>query len=103
MENFTFFEKKRIPIYDDPAQVQWGIVEFDNNKCSSCGVCVKICPASTLEMIDKQIRMTQVIECMACSDCVAICPEQAITITRNFKYSGYYKTIGLGDLQAPRL
>lgn len=103
MANLTRSEKKRIPVYDDPTQVQWGIVEFDYEKCSKCGMCVKACPASSLEMVDKQPRMTEKIECMMCSDCVAICPEGAITATRNFRYTGYYKTIGFGDLQKPRL
>ena len=103
MANLTFLEKRRVPIYDDPSQTEWGIVEFDYDKCSSCGMCVKICPASTLEMIDKKARMKQPLECMMCSDCVAICPEGAITATRNYRYTGRYKTIGSGALLKPRL
>ena len=103
MANLTFSEKRRIPLYDDPSQVESGVVEFDHEKCSSCGMCVKICPASTLEMIDKIVRMKQPSECMMCSDCVAICPEDAIVAIRNYRYTGCYKTIGLGELQAPRL
>lgn len=103
MSNLTFSEKRRIPIYDDPTQVEWGVVEFDHEKCSSCGMCVKICPSSGLEMRDKEVRMKQPIECMMCSDCVAICPEAAIVAIRNFRYTGRYKTIGLGKLQEPRL
>lgn len=103
MANLTFSEKRRIPIYDDPAQVEFGIVEFDYKKCKNCGICVKICPASTLEMVDDKPRMTQKLECMMCSDCVAICPEQAITAVRNYRYTGRYKTLGFGNLQKPRL
>jgi heterodisulfide reductase subunit A-like polyferredoxin len=103
MVNLTFSERRRIPIYDDPSQVEWGIVEFDYGKCSSCGMCAKICPSSALEMIDKKPRMKQPLECMMCSDCVAICPEEAITAIRNYRYTGYYKTIGFGNLQKPRL
>jgi ferredoxin len=103
MANLTFFEKRRIPIYDDPSQIEFGIVAFDYEKCVSCGMCVKVCPASTLEMIEKKPRMTQTLECMMCSDCVAVCPEGAITATRNFRYTGRYKTIEFGNLQLPRL
>lgn len=103
MTNLTFFEKRRVPIYDDPSQVEQGIVEFDYEKCSSCGMCVKICPSSTLEMIEKKVRMKQPLECMMCSDCVAICPEGAITAIRNYRYTGRYKTIGSGALLKPRL
>jgi formate hydrogenlyase subunit 6/NADH:ubiquinone oxidoreductase subunit I len=54
-------------------------------------------------LIDKKPRMKQPIECMMCADCVAMCPEDAITATRNYRYTGYYKTIGFGNLQKPRL
>jgi ferredoxin len=103
MTNLTWFEKRRIPIYDDPSQVVWGVVEFDYEKCSSCGICAKICPSSALVMEDKIVRMKQPGECMMCSDCVAICPNGAIAATRNYRYTGRYKTIGSGNLQAPRL
>lgn len=103
MAHLTRPEKRRIPIYDDPDQIQWGVVEFDHEKCNQCGLCIKICPTSTLEMVDKKPRMTEKIECMMCADCVAICPEDAIIATRNFRYTGCYKTLGSGDLQKPRL
>ena len=103
MANLTFSERRRIPIYDDPSQVEWGMVAFDHEKCSGCGLCVKICPSNTLEMTDKKAGMKQPVECMMCSDCVAICPQEAIVAIRNFRYTGRYKTIGFGELQAPRL
>ena len=89
--------------YDDPSQIEWGIVAFDNEKCSSCGLCIKICPCDTLKMNDKKIKMKEIIECMACGDCVAFCPENAISLTRNYRYTGFCKTIGFGDLVLPRL
>ena len=102
-QNLTFFEKRRVPLYDDPNQTVMGVVEFDEKKCKGCGLCAKICPANTLEMVGKKARMKQQPECMACSDCVAICPEGAILATRNFRYTGRFKTIGVGELQKPCL
>lgn len=103
MSYLSFLEKKRIPRYDDPAQVEWGMVGFDYDKCSGCGLCVKLCPTDTLIMVDKKVEMKEPIECMMCSDCVAFCPEDAITATRNYRYTGFYKTLGYGDLTMPRL
>ena len=40
MANMTFSERRQIPIYDDPAQVEWGIVEFDHDKCRNA-VCAQ--------------------------------------------------------------
>lgn len=103
MANITFLERRRIPIYDDPSQTEWGLVEFDHEKCTGCGLCVNLCPSDTLIMEDKKVRMKQPVECMMCADCVAFCPEDAIVATRNYKYTGFCKTIGYGDLQKPRL
>ena len=103
MGNLTFSERIRIPRYDDATQIEYGIVTFDNEKCTGCGLCVKACPADTLEMVDKKPKMKTPIECMACSDCTAICPDDAITMHRNFKYSGFCKTLGFGELTMPRM
>ena len=103
MSNLTFSERIHIPRYDDATEIEYGIVTFDNEKCTGCGLCVRACPANTLEMADKKARMKTPLECMACSDCTAICPEDAITMQRNYRYSGIYKMIGFGELSMPRL
>ena len=103
MSNLSRSEKKRIPKYDDPSQVQMGLIEFDLEKCNGCGFCVKACPSDTIRLKNKKAKMTEPIECMACADCVAICPTGAITLVRSYRYTGRYKTIDQGELALPRL
>ncbi len=106
MKYFTFFEKKKIPTYDDPKDIRYGEIEFDYKKCSSCLLCIKLCPADALEKIENRpvLKKTGKNECMACGDCTAFCPEDAIVSTKSLHcYNGRYKTLEQKELSNPRL
>ena len=106
MTSLSRSEKRKIPTYDNPDEIQPGEVEFDYEKCSSCQLCIKICPADILVINNKKPVMvsSRINECMACGDCAAICAEQAIAVKKSFRcITGFYKTIEHGDLLPPRL
>ena len=105
MKYLSFLEKRQIPIYNDPKQIINGLVEIDMEKCDGCGWCTRVCPADALELTDKTAKMRTDIfnECMGCGDCAAICPEEAIRPVKGVEYSGFYKTIGHGEMLPPRL
>lgn len=105
MGNLSFKEKYRIPIYDDPNQINNGSVNVDPDKCTGCGFCVKACPADALVIENKLSKMPEkhINECMGCGDCTAICPEDAIVLTKGYEYTGFYKTIDRGKFELPRL
>jgi nitroreductase/ferredoxin len=96
-------ERRRIPDYRDSARSIQGTVTYDYDACQGCSYCIQVCPADTLEMVDKQPRMREPAECIACGDCVAICPEDAITLTRTQRYSDCFKTLNRGPMSPPRL
>jgi len=57
----------------------------DEELCSGCGVCEKICPYGAIEMITetedgKTKRLSKIIEgvCKGCGSCVSACPSGAI-------------------------
>ena len=37
-------DRKKIPRYDDPNEIEMGLITFDDAKCNGCGVCIKACP-----------------------------------------------------------
>lgn len=105
-------EKRKIPIYDNPDEIQAGEVDIDYEKCSGCLVCIKICPASALVKNNNKLVMNskkptmkpaELNECMACGDCAAICSENAIVVKKSLQCSGFYKTLEHGELFPPRL
>lgn len=48
-----------------------------NEKCISCGLCVRICPTGTLGMKDRRPAVIRE-NCIACGHCVAVCPTEAL-------------------------
>jgi len=103
MGNLSKSEKKKIPKYDDPSQIEMGLIQFNLDKCNGCGFCVKACPGDAIALQDKKAKMVDNAQCMACADCVAICPEKVITLVKSYRYTGRYKTIDQGGLELPRL
>jgi len=103
MSKLSFSDRHKIPRYDDPKQIEMGLIEFDPSKCNGCGLCAKACPADAIKLDSKKAKLGERPECMACGDCVAICSENAIRLIRNYRYTGIYKTIDQGELAPPRL
>ncbi|UCH71175.1 MAG: 4Fe-4S dicluster domain-containing protein [Candidatus Bathyarchaeota archaeon] len=51
-------------------------VRIDSETCDGCGVCVSVCPASVLELLDRKARALNPQACLGikakqlCSECV---------------------------------
>jgi nitroreductase/NAD-dependent dihydropyrimidine dehydrogenase PreA subunit len=52
---------------------------IDAEKCTGCGLCVEICPADTLSMLNGKAVVTGDIS-LSCGHCAAVCPVEAITV-----------------------
>jgi len=105
MGRFGFFDRFRIPTYDDPEQMQFGIVEIDVGKCNGCSLCAGACPADALVIVDKKARMKNAPEnaCAFCGDCAAICQTGAISMKSPYRFTKFYKTINRVGVSPPRL
>jgi electron transport complex, RnfABCDGE type, B subunit len=89
--------------------IETGLPEVDEEKCTSCGACVKACPKNIIELRakGKQSRHVYVscvskdkgvitrkaceVGCIGCGKCEKVCEYGAITIENNLAYIDYNK------------
>lgn len=57
-------------------------ITVDQDKCTACGLCIKVCPCEYLELADKKVmeRSDALMGCLTCGQCSAICPTDAIRV-----------------------
>jgi len=57
-------------------------VRIDDEKCSGCGLCVKVCKGAPLIMREGKpfVDQTRLFGCIGCGKCVVVCPEDAIIV-----------------------
>jgi nitroreductase/NAD-dependent dihydropyrimidine dehydrogenase PreA subunit len=52
----------------------------DRDRCTGCGLCVEVCPAGTLTLVDGKAAVTG-DRSLACGQCAAVCPVGAVTVS----------------------
>lgn len=81
-----------------------GLPEVDEDKCTACGACTKVCPRHIIELRKKGVKNRRVYvrcvnqdkgpvamksckaACIGCGKCAKECKFEAITITNNLSY-----------------
>jgi nitroreductase/NAD-dependent dihydropyrimidine dehydrogenase PreA subunit len=54
------------------------MIVTDKDKCTGCGLCVKICHEHCMVLTDDTISINYEL-CSTCTQCIAVCPQQAIS------------------------
>lgn len=67
------------------------MVRIDGNKCKGCGVCVNICPAQAISLIER-IANIDSRRCIECGRCINVCPVGAISFTPAYSDMSFSKT-----------
>lgn len=86
-----------------------GLPTTDKSICNACGVCVRTCPRSLMELIPKSAKVYVAcsnkckgkevlsacsVGCIGCGLCAKNCPENAITMVDNLAVIDYSKCNG---------
>ena len=69
-----------------------GKLEYYKDRCIGCGLCFKVCPSETIEMVDKddgKRPMFYLDRCTRCQQCEEICPVKAIKLTEDYETVGF--------------
>ena len=53
-------------------------LEINEDRCTLCGACVRVCPFDALEIEDGELRVNA--RCTLCGACVEACPEDALRV-----------------------
>lgn len=73
----------------------WPEITIDLAKCTSCGLCAKVCPADLITMDDKNgppVLKSDKWRCIACGNCTSLCKVDAINWTGAYRVlEGRYK------------
>lgn len=120
---YTFFDRHRLPDYDDPKQMKTVILSFDKVKCRECGICLQVCPGGciTTDSVKKMELVAGKVKggkyglprlqtsklgaayCISCFDCGVACPQGAISVKRNFDPGWHFKKLTqTSDLKYPK-
>lgn len=64
-------------------------VQFDEERCKGCGLCVGVCPQGIIEMAGRRnalgyqpASVTAQERCTSCALCAIMCPDLAIEVFR---------------------
>jgi len=69
-----------------------GAIAYDRKKCIGCKLCIKVCPASAYDFLEKDRKVKyHLSRCTFCAQCVDVCPVDALASTKEWLLAGYKK------------
>ena len=54
------------------------MIIIDNDKCTRCGLCVRVCHESCIDITDDTLHINYEL-CSTCTQCIAVCPPKALS------------------------
>ncbi len=80
------------------------VVEWDSEKCTHCGKCIKACQVTALSRINKVTVFSEEL-CLGCGVCISTCKEGALSLAPRQDWEQPEETYGhmVADMMARRL
>lgn len=77
-------------------------ITIDHEKCTVCGLCVKVCKDFSLIIEDKTLKISEkpLFGCIGCAQCLAVCPHDAIMVEGRTLQPDDYSTLKKDRLPA---
>ena len=85
---YPFKEREKVHLPTDFR----GKLAFYRERCIGCGLCFRVCPSETIEMITDEKGKRPIFyldRCTFCAQCEEICPVDAIEMTTDFEFVGF--------------
>lgn len=75
-------------------------ITIDHEKCTVCGLCVKVCKDFSLIIENKTLKISPkpLFGCIGCGQCVAVCPHDAIMVEGRTLSQGDYTPLKRDNL-----
>lgn len=84
LEDVGSGKAKIIPPIDVPDGYR-GKIQYDNEKCIGCKLCLKVCPSEAIEFKEKEKKIKiYLARCTFCSQCNDICPVKCLSMSNEF-------------------
>lgn len=73
---------------------------IDQELCTGCGLCVRVCPDETIGLVDERAEVIG-DQCFQCGHCLAVCPVGAISVAALDPAALVFKTFTLDQRWLP--
>ncbi|MBI5440098.1 MAG: CoB--CoM heterodisulfide reductase iron-sulfur subunit A family protein [Deltaproteobacteria bacterium] len=78
--------KAAIPLLKGRVDVDPVVAEIDTDRCAGCGLCISLCPAGAVALLDHLPRsFVNAALCKGCGACSAVCPSKAAGL-RHYRF-----------------
>ncbi len=55
-------------------------LRLDDHKCTSCGICIEVCPQGVFSIRGNKVTAAEVDSCIECGACALNCPFDALSV-----------------------